>query len=71
MDIWEFFQDTQSLWRWRCTGDAGRRVFNSSRSFPTRVQAVADAKYNGYAEGAAEVDSGDTFVRLRPLRENE
>jgi hypothetical protein len=46
-------------------------VLNSPRSFPTRAQAVADARENGYAEGAAEVDSGDTFVNLRPLRENE
>ena len=71
MDTWEFFQDTQSLWRWRCTRDGGQRVFNSTRSYPTRALAVADAKTRGYSEGAAEVDGGDTFVNLRALRESE
>jgi hypothetical protein len=46
-------------------------VFNSTRSYPTRALAVADAKTLGYAEGAAEVDGGDTFVNLRALRESE
>jgi len=71
MDTWEFFQDAQSLWRWRCTQDGGQRVFNSIRSHPTRAHAVADAKTRGYTEGAAEVDVGDTFVNLRALRESE
>ena len=71
METWEFFQDTLGLWRWRFTRDGGQRVFNSTRSYPTRELAVAEAKTRGYAEGAAEVDGGDTFVNLRALRESE
>jgi hypothetical protein len=67
--MWEFFQDAQGLWRWRCTRDGGQRVFNSERSYATREQAVAAARLRGYADGAAELDSGDTFVNLRILRE--
>ena len=71
MNMWEFFQDAQGLWRWRCTRDGGKRVFNSDRSHPTREQAVADARTRGYDEGADELDSGSTFVNLRALRETE
>ena len=66
MDTWEFFQDAKSLWRWRCTHDGGQRVFNSTRSYPSRAEAVADAKTHGYAESDDE-----TFVNLRALREPE
>ena len=71
MDTWEFFQDAKSLWRWRCTRDGGKRVFNSTRAYPSRAEAVADAKMHGYTDGAAESDAGDTFVKLRALREPE
>ena len=69
--MWEFFQDALGLWRWRCTRDGGRRVFNSDRSHPTREAAVADARTRGYDEGADEFDSESTFVNLRALRETE
>ncbi len=69
MDTWEFFQDAQGLWRWRCTLAKGNRVMNSIRSHPSRAHAVADAKARGYTDGDPEVDSSDTFVNLRVLRE--
>jgi hypothetical protein len=69
--MWEFFQDAQGLWRWRWTRDGGQRVFNSERSYPTREQAVADARARGYDGGADEVDGEKTFVNLRALRETE
>jgi hypothetical protein len=71
MDTWEFFQDAQGLWRWRCTRNGGQRVFNSTRSHPTRALAVADAGTRGYRHGAPEIDGGETFVNLRALREDE
>lgn len=71
MDMWEFFQDPQGLWRWRRTRDGGQRVFNATRSYPTREQAVADARTHGYDEGADEIDGEQTFVNLRALRETE
>ena len=71
MDTWEFFQVAQGLWRWRCTRSSGQRVFNSTRSHPTRAHAVADARTLGYAEGAKELDGGDTFVNLKALRVDE
>jgi hypothetical protein len=71
MDTWEFFQDAQGLWRWRCLRDGGQRVFNSPRSYPSREHAVAEAKTHGYADGAADIDAGDTFVNLRVLRESD
>ncbi|HEX7238548.1 MAG TPA: hypothetical protein VF405_16390 [Gammaproteobacteria bacterium] len=71
MDTWEFFQDAQGLWRWRCTRNGGQRVFNSPRSHPTREHAVIDAAARGYREGAAEVDGDETSITLRALREDE
>jgi hypothetical protein len=69
--MWEFFQDTEGLWRWRCTRDGGQSVFNATRSYPTREDAVADARTRGYTQGAEEIDGGNTFVNLRALREIE
>jgi len=71
MDTWEFFQDAQGLWRWRCSRNGGRRVFNSTRSHPSRSHAVDEAKTLGYTEGATELGSEDTFVNLRALREDQ
>jgi len=71
MDTWEFFQDGQGMWRWRCTRNSGQRVFNSTRPHPTRAHAVADAGTRGYRHGAPEIDGGDTFVNLRALREDK
>jgi len=70
MDTWEFFRDASGMWRWRCTRNGGQRVFNSTRSHPTREHAVADAGTHGYRYGAPETDSGETFVNLRALRED-
>lgn len=71
MDKWEFFQDTAGLWRWRCTAADGQRVFNSTRSHPTRAHAVAEAAERGYTEAAPEVDLDETSVSLRVLREKD
>lgn len=37
------------------------------RSYPSRAEAVADAKIHGYTES----DGDETFVNLRALREPE
>ena len=71
MNMWEFFEDAEGLWRWRCTRQGGKGVFDSERSHPTRELAVADARTRGYDEGADEADSGTTFVNVRALREAE
>ena len=71
MDTWEFFQDTQGLWRWRCSRNGGQRVFNSTRSHPSRSHAVTEAKTLGYTEDSAEIDGDNTFVNLRALREDQ
>jgi hypothetical protein len=46
-------------------------VFNSERSYATREQAVADARTRGHDDRTDELDSGNTFVNLRILRETE
>jgi hypothetical protein len=70
MDKWELFLDAEKLWRWRRVSDNAQQVLNSTRSFPSRRQAIVDAAANGYTE-AGEVDAEDTFANLEALRKDK
>jgi len=50
MDAWEFFQNSNGLWRWRCTSADGNVVLNSAEAHPLLVQAVAEAITHGFVE---------------------
>lgn len=42
MDKWEFYKDTEGLWRWR------RIVGSSSQGYVNKSDCIDNAKRNGY-----------------------
>jgi len=47
-DSWEFYQDSQRLWRWRRVASNGRIVGASSQGYVNRQDCVENARRNGY-----------------------
>ena len=47
MQSWEFLQDGQAGWYWRCTRDDGTAI-DSDERFETRTDCIADAMRWGY-----------------------
>ena len=50
MDAWEFFQNSNGMWRWRCISADGNVVLNSAEAHLLLVQAVAEAITHGFVE---------------------
>lgn len=48
MDKWEFYKDSQNLWRWRRTASNGRIVGASSQGYVNKSDCIENARRNGY-----------------------
>jgi len=47
-DKWEFYKDSQNLWRWRRIASNGRIVGASSQGYVNKSDCVENARRNGY-----------------------
>jgi uncharacterized protein YegP (UPF0339 family) len=47
-DKWEFYQDSQSKWRWRRTSPNGNIVGASTEGYVNKSDCIDNAKRNGY-----------------------
>ena len=47
-DKWEFYQDSQDLWRWRRIAPNGRIVGSSSEGYKNKIDCIYNARRNGY-----------------------
>jgi uncharacterized protein YegP (UPF0339 family) len=48
---WTFYRDRDMMWRWRHVGRNGRIVGASSESFHNFIDAVDNARLNGFELG--------------------
>lgn len=48
MDKWEFYKDTEGLWRWRRIAANGRIVGSSSQGYVNKSDCIDNATRNGY-----------------------
>ncbi|MFS4473558.1 YegP family protein [Chryseobacterium sp. T20] len=47
-DKWEFYQDSETKWRWRRTASNGRIVGASTQGYVNKSDCIANARLNGY-----------------------
>jgi hypothetical protein len=70
MDAWEFFQNSNGMWRWRCTSSDGNVVVNSAEAHPLLVQAVAEAITHGFVERVSHEEQQVALTDLDALKLN-
>lgn len=48
MDKWEFYKDSEGLWRWRRVAPNGKIVGASSQGYVNKNDCIENARRNGY-----------------------
>jgi outer membrane protein OmpA-like peptidoglycan-associated protein len=70
-DLWEFYNDAGTKWRWRRTAPNGNIVGAATEGYSNRSDCEANARRNGWSEYDSTSENGGTPVKKEKFEDQD